>query len=149
VLGFLNRLSAFLFYFRIGEIVEVFAFLMAFALLESLLVTGVVTLLSAILPANWFRDGFAYKGFIFLAIATIAAIIFQRNLKGILPPPQILALYWLIPLVVTVVIIGAVQMRPRVQNLLLSVADRISIMLFLYIPIGLLSLILVTLENLL
>jgi predicted branched-subunit amino acid permease len=122
---------------------------MAWALLESLLVTGVLTLLSAILPSNWFRDGFAYKGFIFIAIATIAAIIFQRSLKGILPPPQIQALYWLVPLVFIVVIIGAVQTRPRLRNILLSVADRISIMLFLYIPVGLLSLMVVTLRNLL
>lgn len=131
------------------EIAEIFAFMMGFAFLESLLVTGVLALLSAILPAQWLRDGFAYKGFILMVVATTAAIIFQRNLEGELPPPQILALYWVVPLVLTVVIIGAIQVRPRAQSILLKLADRISIMLFLYVPIGLLSLIVVTLGNLL
>jgi hypothetical protein len=149
VLGFLNRLSAFILYFRVAEIAEVFAFMMAFAFLESLLLAGVLTLLSAILPSKWLRDGFAYKGFIFIVIATIAAIIFQKNLKGVLPPLQTLTLYWVVPLVLTIVIIAAVQMMPRARNILLNLADRVSIMLFLYIPIGLLSLMVVALRNLL
>jgi len=149
MLVFFNRLSAFILYFRIAEIAEVFAFLMAFALLESLLVVGGLTLLSVILPSKWLRDGFAYKSFIIIVIATIAAIILQKNWKGVLPPPYILALYWLRPLLLTVGIISAVQMMPRARNILINLADRVSIMLFLYVPIGLLSLIVVALRNLL
>jgi hypothetical protein len=120
---------------------------MAWAFLESLIITGVLTVLSAILPSKWFRDGFSYKGFIFLVTATAAAILFQKNLKGVLPPPQILMLYWLIPLLLTVSVIVVVQMIPRARNILLNLADRVSIMLFLYVPIGLLSLMVVVLGS--
>jgi Na+/melibiose symporter-like transporter len=149
ILGFLNRLSAFILYFRVAEIAEIFAFMMAFAFLESLLVAGVLALLSAIMPSKWLRDGFGYKGFIFMVIATIAAIIFQKNLKEVLPPLQVLTLYWVAPFVLTVVIISVVQRMPRARSILLNLADRFSIMLFVYVPIGLLSLMVVALRNLL
>jgi len=149
VLGFLNKLSAFILYFRVAEIAEIFAFMMAFAFLESLLVAGVLALLSAIMPSKWLREGFAYKGLIFMVIATIAAIIFQKNLEEVLPPLQVLTLYWVTPLVLTAIIIGVVQRMPRARSILLNLADRFSIMLFVYVPIGLLSLMVVALRNLL
>jgi hypothetical protein len=123
--------------------------MMAWAFLESLLLTGALMLVSAILPAKWFREGFVYKGFVLIVIATITSILFQKNLNGVLPPPETLTLYWVVPVVLTLVIIGAVQMMPRAQTVLLNLADRVSIMLFLYVPIGLLSLMVVALGNLL
>ncbi|HXQ33331.1 MAG TPA: hypothetical protein VN843_04850 [Anaerolineales bacterium] len=122
--------------------------MMAFAFLESLLITGALVMLSAILPRNWLRDGFIYKGFIVVGMAAIAAIILQRTLQGELPPLPILTLIWFTPLVWTVVLIIWAQKMPRLQSILLNLVDRISIMLFLYVPIGLLSLIAVVLGNL-
>lgn len=148
VLGFLNRLSAFLLYFRVSEIAEVFAFMMAWAFLESLLVTGLLTFLGAILPSRLLRDGFAYKGFIFITVATAAAILFQRNLRSALPAQDTLTLYWLVPLVLAATLIFATQMMPRARDIVLNLADRVSIMLFFYVPIGLLSLMVVMLGTL-
>jgi hypothetical protein len=142
-LGFLDRLSAFLLYFRVAEIAQVFAFMMAWAFLESLLVTGLLTLLAMLMPSRWLRDGFAYKGFVLTAVATAAVILFQRNLKGSVPASDILALYWFVPLVLAAILIFVVQRTPRARGILLSLADRVSIMLFLYVPIGLLSLVVV------
>ena len=149
LLGFFNRLSSFILYFRLAEVAGIFAFMMAFAFLESLLVTGVLVTLSAILPYKWLSDGFAYKGFIAMVMATIAAIILQRTLQGNLPTLPVLTLIWFTPLVWLVVFILWVQRMPRVQKVLINIADRISIMLFLYVPIGITSLIVVAVGNLL
>lgn len=149
VLGFLDRLPAFILYFRVTEIVQVFAFMMAFAFLESLLVTGVLVFVSALLPSRWLKEGFAYKGFVLVLAVTVAAIIFQKNLEGKLPSPGILTLYWVAPLALASLIIGFVQMIPRARAILINLADRVSIMLFVYVPIGLLSLMVVALGNLL
>jgi len=121
---------------------------MAFAFLESLLVTGVLVLLSAILPSNWLRDGFTYKGLIAILMATIASIILQRTLQGEFPTLLILTLIWFIPLLWTVVFIILVQRKPPLQRILVEAAERISIMLFIYLPIGVISLVVVTLRNL-
>ena len=122
--------------------------MMAFAFLEGLLVTFALVLLSAVLPSQWLRDGFVYKGFITIIMTAIAAIILQRTLQGELPSVPILTLIWFTPLVWGVVFIILAQRRPRVQSILLDIADRISIMLFLYIPIGLISLLVLTIKNL-
>jgi len=122
--------------------------MMAFAFLESLLVTGILVVLSAILPSKWLKDGFVFKGFILLAMATIAAIILQRTLQGELPSLPILTLIWFTPLVWSVVFIILAERKQSVQSILLDIAERISIMLFLYVPIGVISLLVVTIRNL-
>jgi hypothetical protein len=122
--------------------------MMAFAFLESLMVTFALVLLSAILPSNWLREGFVYKGFIAITMATIAAIILQRTLQGELPALPILTLIWFTPLVWAAIFIILAHRKPRVQSILVDIAERISIMLFLYVPIGVISLLVVTIRNL-
>ena len=121
--------------------------MMAFAFLESLLITGILVLLSAILPSNWLRNGFAFKAFIVIVMATASAILLQRTMQGTMPALPVLTLIWFTPLVWAVIFIILAQRKPRVQSILLEIAERISIMLFIYVPIGLISLIAVTVGN--
>ena len=123
--------------------------MMAFAFLESLLITGILVLLSAILPASWLRNGFAFKGLIVIVMATAAAILLQRTMQGTLPALPVLTLIWFTPLVWTVIFIILAQRKPRVQSILLEIAERSSIMLFLYVPVGIISLIAITVGYLL
>jgi hypothetical protein len=149
IIGFFNKFSSFILYFRPSEIADIFAFMMAFALLESLTVTAVVVLLSALLPSRWLKEGFAFKGFIFLVVAAITAIIFQKLLTDHYPSPWMLLGVSIIPLVVIAFLIFVIHSQPKVQNILLSIQDRILILLFIYVPIGLISLIVVMYRNLL
>lgn len=122
--------------------------MMAFALLESLAVTGILVLLSVLLPSGWLRDGFAYKGFVILVIATIDALVFQKSLGDTYPPTRTLLLVSVVPLVLIVISLIALRSMPRAQNLLVNVQDRFLILMFVYIPIGIISLIAVTFRNL-
>jgi hypothetical protein len=72
--GFLYQLSSLRLYHTLGEIFGVFSYLMAFALIESLIIMGGLILMGFILPGKWFREGFAYKGFITTLVAGIAMI---------------------------------------------------------------------------
>jgi hypothetical protein len=123
--------------------------MMAFALLESLVTTGILVLLSAILPSGWLRDGFAYKGFVVLVIAAVDALIFQKALGNIYPPTRTLLLLSVVPLALIVILLAVLHSKPRLQNLLINVQDRFLILLFVYLPIGIISLIAVTFRNLL
>src|SRR5512138_2136411 len=51
--------------------------MLAFALLESLLVMAILLALSILLPGNILKQGFAYKGFIIVLVAAAAAIVFE------------------------------------------------------------------------
>ena len=149
MLGFFNKLSSFLLYFTVGEILSIFAYMMSVALLESIAVTILLVLLSIVLPPNWLRDGFAYKGFVIVAIATAASILFQKFLPDDYPSTLMLAVSAIVPIVLIVILIGIGQSFPRLRSLLLDVQDRISIMLYIYVPIGILSLMVVFIRNLL
>lgn len=149
MLGFLNKLSSFILYFTLGEIANIFTFMMAFALLESLALTGLLVLLSIILPTSWLRDGFAFKGFVIAVIATVTSILFQKSLSDDYPSALVLAVSVIVPVLLTAALIAAVRSVPRVQNILLNIQDRVLIMLFIYVPIGLLSLMAVLYRNLL
>ena len=148
ILGFFHKLSSFLLYLKLGEIGAIFAYMMAFAMLESLLVTAILILLSALLPSSWLRDGFAYKGFVILLIATADAFLFQKSLQEIFPSTLNLALFSVVPILLIAILISLLHAQPKVQNLLIKVQDRFLIMLFVYLPIGLISLLAVTVRNL-
>ena len=113
-------------------------------MLESLAVTAILILLSALLPSNWLRDGFEYKGFVILLIATADAFLFQKSLEEIFPSILNLVLFSVVPIALIAILISLVHAQPKVQNLLVKVQDRFLIMLFVYLPIGLISLLAVT-----
>jgi hypothetical protein len=123
--------------------------MMAFTLLESLAVTAVLALLATVLPSAWLREGFALKGFVIVLIATATSILFQRTLEENYPSPLLLVAVTLIPLLVTVAILAILRAMPKVWNILSNIQDRILIMLFVYVPIGLISLVVVMYRNLL
>jgi hypothetical protein len=145
---FLHEFPSFLLYFRPTEISVVFAYMMAFAFLESLLVTTGLVVAGAILPSKWLRDGFAYKGFIFVVVGSIAAFMLQKNLRYEFPSTQMLTLNLVIPLTLIAVFIAASHMWGPLQKVLLDIQDRISIMLYVYGPIGLVSILVVVFRNL-
>ncbi|MGZ9236050.1 MAG: hypothetical protein ACXW4E_11045, partial [Anaerolineales bacterium] len=139
---------SFLLYFRLAEISVVFAYMMAFALLESLIVTAGLTLAAIILPSKWLGDGFAYKGFIFVAVGSSAAYVLQKNLRYEFPSTQMLILHLVIALTSSALFIAASHVWAPLQKVLLDIQDRISIMLYVYVPIGLVSLVVVAFRNL-
>jgi hypothetical protein len=146
--NFLHELPSFLLYFRLVEISAVFAYMMAFAFMESLLVTAGLVLAGAILPSKWLRDGFAYKGFIFIVVGSIAAFVLQKNLRYEFPSTQMLLLNLVIPLILIGLFIAASHVMRPLQKVLLDIQDRISIMLYVYVPIGVVSLVVVVFRNL-
>lgn len=148
MLGFLNKLSSFLLYFTLGEIANILAFMMAFTLLESLVLTVLLVLLGVILPAGWLREGFAFKGFIIVIVATGTSILFQTQLDSNFPHPLVLLLFILVPIGLAIVLITRIRSMPKVYNLIHNIQDRILIMLFVYVPLGVLSLVFVLYKNL-
>ena len=149
LLGFFNKLSSFILYFTPSEIFAIFAYMMSVALLESIVVTILLVLLSIVLPSSWFRDGFAYKGFVIVVIATAASILFQKFLPDEFPSTLMLAVFTIVPLALIVIFIIISRSFPRLQNIFLDIQDRFSIMLYIFVPIGILSLMVVLFRNLL
>ncbi len=83
--GFLFKVPALTLYFGLKNNLAVLCYMLAFALVETLIVTGVLILISMLLPARFLRQGFAYKGFLTILVASIALILFQGYSQVNLP----------------------------------------------------------------
>ena len=123
--------------------------MMASALLESLLITGALMLLGMLVPASWLREDFAYKSFMILVVLTGASIYLQRVLRGSWPSPQVVIISWAAPLIGLALLLVVGHFLPRFKRILLDIQDRLSIMLYIYVPLGILSLLVVVFDFLL
>jgi hypothetical protein len=149
--GFLYQFSSLRLYHTLGEIFAVFSYLMAFALLESLFVVSGLVMIGFILPRKWFKEGFAYKGFITTMVAAVAMVILQYYLFSLhyaMPPMKILYQGLGVAVVLLIFLIWASQNIPKLQNFLLTVEERTQIFLYFYIPLGIVGLTVVILRNL-
>ena len=151
VRGFLHEVPSFILYFKIGQILAVFAYMMGFALLESLLVTFGLGLLSLTLPVSWFKNGFVYKSFITVVLGGVAMLWLENTImswNNKFPPMELLLTFAGITLGVWVALLLFFHFFKPLQKPLLFIADRIGVMAYLYVPLGVLGLIVVLIRNL-
>jgi len=148
VRGFLYNLPSFLLKYRTGEILVVFCYHMAFAFLESLIVMAALLGLSALLPAGLLRRGFIYKGLLVLAAACAAAILLQYSYvsESFAFEGAGRALFWTrvaAGFVVFLLIYLASFKVVSLRKALTWLAEQISVMLFVYLPLDLVGLLVV------
>ncbi|MGD8404600.1 MAG: hypothetical protein PVJ21_13135 [Anaerolineales bacterium] len=146
--GFLYKLSAFLLYDDLGEIFGIFSYMMGIALLESGIIMLVLLSLAVILPKGWFRTGFGYKASLLVLVAGGAMIYLQSILTFRFPSVRTLVLFLAIPLAVWIVLlILATKVKPF-RVVLDFILDRVSVFLYLYVPLGIIGLVVVAFRNL-
>ncbi len=137
------RFPSYMLYLDIGQLAAVFAYYMAFALLESLAFLLILLVVQAILPANWYRNAFAVTSFPVVLAAAISAYLLQNTLTNDYPGARFLILWAAATLAAMVALVLLVRLLKPATKLVNFLAEQISIMNFLYIPIGVISLIVV------
>jgi hypothetical protein len=153
VRGFLYQFSSLRLYHNIGDILAVFCYLMAFALLESLLITGILLLIGFILPRRWLREGFAVKGFLAVLVSGSAMVMLQKYLYSQqtndyqMPSSTTLYSGALIGFILLLILIILVQKVTVVRNLLLAFEERLQVFLYVFVPLGILGFIVIFLRN--
>lgn len=156
--GFFYKLPAFSLYFGLDANLAILCYMMAFALLESLLVTSALVAIAAILPFGWLRSGFAYKGFLIILVATVAMILFEGwykadFFKDILAgqtypiPPFILGVAGSVLGLGT--LLWLFHWQPRLQRYALDIVERMSLFAYIYVPLGVVGLAVVLVRDLL
>ncbi len=156
--GFLFELPSFSLYFRLWNLTGILFYMFAFALLETLIVTGVLVVVSVFLPSAWFKHGFAYKGFLVVVVATVAAILFQGYYKieffQDIGRNDYSSLWHLlqgfgVAVAVLAVLIWVFRRYEVPQRRLLALADQFSVFTYIYVPLGLVGLVMVIVRNIL
>lgn len=140
-------------YLNVSKILTILAYVMAFALIESLLLTAGVVFFSLFFPPHLFKEKFALMGSSLAALLGIAAVLLQRKINLVYRQElwQLIAypLAFLLLLAVAVLLLGLLFRRfPSLARFTLAVLDRLTIFTYFYVPLSLIGLVVVILRNL-
>ena len=155
--GFLYKIPSFTLYFGLTANLAIVCYMLVFALLESVLVMAVLLALSILLPGNILKQGFAYKGFIIVVVAAAAAIVFESwyrvgffkdlmaGMSYMVPP---LLIGFAAAIVLLAVLFWLFRTWPQLQRYAQIIMEQLSIFTYIYVPLGLLGLLVVLIRNL-
>ncbi|HSM57161.1 MAG TPA: hypothetical protein VK879_13505 [Candidatus Sulfomarinibacteraceae bacterium] len=146
---FLERFTGWLYYLTVWEIAGIFAYTQAFALIESLLVVAGVVLMALVLPRRLLRADLVPMGAAVILLSTLWAILAQYNDQVLRELSLPILLLWAGIYLTTIIAAWFLLYRSRrVKQLIHSVAERVSVLLYLYLPLSFLGLLIVLLRNL-
>lgn len=146
--GFFYRVPSFMLLLPFGEIMAVLAYMLAVALIESVVVTIGLAVLGFVLPRALLREGFSYKGFLVLLVSAVAVILLQTVVRISLI--QIGDFYrtmaW--SLAALLILIFWAQKSASLRRRIMLVVDQLEVFTYLYVPLGVVSLVVVLVRNL-
>ena len=151
VRGFLHEVPSFIHYFRVSQILAIFSYMMGFALLESFLIALTLGLLALVLPTKWFRDGYIYKSFITVILGGVAMLWLENTImswNNRFPTIELLLTFVGVTVSLWAALLLLFHYIKPLQKALLFIADRLGVMAYLYVPIGVIGLIVVLVRNL-
>ena len=158
VRGFLFVLPSFLLYFQLGDIIAILFYMLGFALIESLVLTGGLVIGSMLIPAKWFKMGFGYKGFLIIFVATIGLIsyqgyykygFFETLIKNDYSTLRPLFIGLIVSAITLVGLLWLFNVKSRLRNYLLVFIEQFGIFAYIYIPLGIIGVCVVVVRNIL
>jgi hypothetical protein len=140
-------------YLAIGDILVLVAYTLAFAFVESLLLFTFICLISLCLPVRVFKNKFIAQGSLFVGLICLSAVTVQRRLGWLVELQS-----WQIinyPLLFVVLLFGIAFLSAWIYDRFASlpkyinrIAERFTVFSYIYVPVSLLSLVVVILRNL-
>jgi hypothetical protein len=142
------ELPSWLNFLTVGEVLPIFAYALATNFLESLLVLAGLNLVCFLLPAHWFHTSFVPRSFLLVASELGSLMVFISLFGKEAEHPNglfvgSLVLFGL--LVPASLLLGRI---PIVKNLAESISGRLTIFVYLLVPLSLLSLLFLLFRNL-
>lgn len=133
-------------YFGVADILSLFAYVMAGAFLESLLLISSLLMLSFILPQKIFGNKFVLRG----TILTITFLGFIMYYYTQTPKGEALANInkWVMFFVITLVLLAIGESIKIVERFVGLMAGRFIVFLYIYLPISFASIVIIIVRNL-
>jgi hypothetical protein len=144
------KFPSWLYYLTVDEIMGINAYAFAVNLLESIFVLGILLFLCVILPASFLKNDFTVRGTIILVCLLGSAMLHLyvnrdgESLENFIATMQI---WWASTLVVLAVLLGVSMKVQRVRAVVANIADRLIILLYVFMPLSLISIIIIILRN--
>ena len=154
--NFFFQIPSWLFYMKAVEILILLAYVMSYSLIESLLVLGSILLLCMIFPSKYFKDNFIPQGTVLVILISMIAYFLRLRMESISKleiENQITA--WLI--ITTAILLGMALLViiltklfdrfPGLTRGIASLANRMIVFSYIYVPLGLVGLLVVIIRN--
>lgn len=146
---FLERFTGWLYYLSLWEVAGIFAYTQLFALVESLAVVAGLVLLALLLPRRLLREKFVPMGMAIILLSALWAIVAQYNDQVLRALSPVMLLVWAGIYAASILAAWLLLYRSeRLRQLAYSAAERMSVLLYLYLPLSVLGLIIVLIRNL-
>lgn len=149
----LYQVPSWLYYLTLPRIFPLFAYILSYALLESVLVSVLFLVLCFILPGSWYKNNFTAQSFLLVILLSLAAYLLRSEFDKIqkLNTWQIVGipLALLVMMVLLIPLLAKILARyPRAAGWLELIANRLTIFGYIYIPFGVLGWLVVFTRNL-
>ncbi len=135
-------LPSWLKFLTVGEIFNILSMTLAISFLDTLLVLGLLIIVALIVPFQWFRDDFVFRGCLFGLYVLIFAVYLASNVV----PLNLLPVYSMGSLVVFIFLQLWGGRVLRIRSLVLVLADRAIVFLYVYLPMTLVGIVSIVLR---
>ena len=146
------QIPSLLFYMRVWDVLIISAYVLGFALIESMVVLGLLLIFSLLFPVKYFKDNFVAQGSTVVLMISMGAVALQRKMNIIykLDGWELILYPFVILAAIVFVIFTAsyiydrFKILPRIIN---TVAERMIVFLLLYVPLSIIGLLVVFVRN--
>jgi hypothetical protein len=149
----LYQVPGWLYYLTLPGILALMAYILGFALFESLLVAALLLAYCFLLPSRWFKENFAAQGFLLSILLTMTAYLLRTGFEKIqklenwqlaaIPLAIILGIALLAPLLASLL-----NRIPKLKEWLDIISNRLTVFSYIYIPLGIVGWLVVFVRNL-
>jgi hypothetical protein len=129
------------------DLVGVFAYAQTIAFFECAVIVSTLVLLSAVLPARFFRQRFAAQGSAVMLLTVLFAVALQLELQVLLSSGRVFLLGVAAYLASCAVACILIRRFERLERLVRSFADRLTVLLYLYVAVTVASAVILVLRN--
>lgn len=146
---FLWKVPSWMQFLTFGEILVVLAYSMTAAMLESLAVLCILLLVCLLLPARWLRDVFVTRGTIAAIFGLSSIMLYMYRFSMVGYSFLVNLIRWSLAGLVVTLLFTYFSTRVRiVVRAAAWISDRMIVFLFLFVPVSLVSLLVVIYRNL-
>jgi len=140
---FFWKVPSWLYFLSLGEIAAVLFYTFASSLLESTIILFIFLFASLVLPTKWLSNKFAVRGSLIVYSLTFWVVLFTLNSLIQLPTTSDVITFGMGVLVTCVLAILLAERFSFVQRLVMTVGNRLTIFLYLWLPLGLIGILVI------
>ena len=141
------KLSSWILFASVGDLAAFFAYMVVVNLLESILILLVPLAMSIVLPGKWFYDRFKTRSVALVLFGLGYLIYLNKNLHADSPFPLTLVRWIPVSGVAILVLVFLVDQVGFLRRVLDELANRLTIFLYISIPVSVIALLVVLIRN--